>query len=101
MYLVQLLLPLRDEDGKPFPRAHYRQIRTLLTERFGGLTAYTRAPAEGLWDDGDAVAHDDIVVYEVMVRELDRDWWGEYRTGLERHFDQVELVIRATLIERL
>ena len=101
MYLVQLLLPLRDQDGKPFPRSTYRSIREELTERFGGLTAYSRAPAEGMWDDGDQVAHDDIVVYEVMVPDLDRAWWSVYRTGLERHFDQDELVIRAQEIERL
>ena len=101
MHLVQLLLPLKDPDGKPFPRAFYRQVREVLTERFGGLTAYTRAPAEGLWDAGDEVAHDDIVVYEVMADDLDRAWWGEYRLALERQFDQEELVVRSTVMERL
>ena len=103
MHLVQLLLPLKDRDGKPFPRSHYRRIREVLTERFGGLTAYTRAPAEGLWDvgEGDEVTVDDIVVYEVMVADLDRAWWQEYREGLERDFDQDELVVRAQAIERL
>jgi hypothetical protein len=101
MHLVQLLLPLKDHDGKPFPRSQYRKIRQVLTERFGGLTAYTRAPAEGLWDEGDQVAFDDIVVYEVMVPELDREWWRAYRAGLEDAFDQDELVVRAQVIERL
>lgn len=101
MHLVQLLLPLKDQDGKPFPRSTYRRVRDELTDRFGGLTAYTRAPAEGLWDAGDDVEHDDIVVYEVMVPDLDRAWWSEYRKGLERDFDQDELVARAQVIERL
>jgi hypothetical protein len=101
MHLVQLLLPLKAPDGKPFPRSQYRRIRDVLTDRFGGLTAYTRAPAEGLWDVGDQVAFDDIVIYEVMVEELDRAWWAEYRAGLEREFDQHELVVRAQAIERL
>ena len=102
MHLVQLLLPLKDQDGKPFPRSQYRKIREMLTERFGGLTAYTRAPAEGLWDVGDdEVALDDIVVYEVMVADLDRDWWRQYRADLEEAFDQEELVVRAQEIERL
>lgn len=101
MHLVQLLLPLKDQDGKPFPRSFYRSVRETLTDRFGGLTAYSRAPAEGVWDDGDEVAHDDIVVYEVMVEDLDRAWWGDYRARLERQFDQEELVVRAEQIERL
>jgi hypothetical protein len=102
MHLVQLLLPLKDQDGKPFPRSQYRKIREVLTERFGGLTAYTRAPAEGLWDVGDdEVLLDDIVIYEVMVADLDREWWRQYRSGLEEAFDQDELVVRAQEIERL
>ena len=102
MHLVQLLLPLKDQDGKPLPRSQYRKIREMLTERFGGLTAYTRAPAEGLWDVGDdEVALDDIVVYEVMVADLDRNWWRQYRAELEEAFDQEELVVRAQEIERL
>ena len=101
MHLVQLLLPLKDQDGKPFPRSTYRRIREVLTDRFGGLTAYTRAPAEGLWDDGDEVDYDDIIVYEVMVPDLDRAWWREYRADLEREFDQDELVVRAQSIERM
>jgi len=101
MHLVQLLLPLMDQDGKPFPRSLYRRIREVLTERFGGLTAYTRAPAVGLWDEGEGVTIDDIVVYEVMVEELDRNWWQQYRQQLEEELDQDELVIRAQVIDRL
>ena len=38
-YLVQILLPLY-------------VVRAKLTETLGGLTPYTRAPADGLWDTG-------------------------------------------------
>ena len=102
MYLVQLLLPVYDNAGQPFPRSSYTAVGRELAERFGGLTAYTRAPAEGLWsaEDGKA-ARDDIVVYEVMVEHLDRAWWGQFRARLERRFAQQELVVRAQTIERL
>jgi hypothetical protein len=101
MYLVQLLLPLKDHDGKPFPRSLYRSIRETLTDRFGGMTAYSRAPAEGIWDDGSAVEHDDIVVYEVMTELLDRAWWADYRAMLQHKFEQDELVVRSQQMERL
>ena len=67
MHLIQILLPLRDNAGQPFPRAHYAEVRAELTERFGGLTAYSRAPAEGVWDEGGdgPPVRDDIVVHEV------------------------------------
>lgn len=81
----------------------YVSVRDELTERFGGLTAYTRAPAQGLWSDGDdgPPERDDIVVYEVMVQSLDRGWWKSFRDVLERRFAQEELVVRALPIERL
>src|SRR5438132_768830 len=49
-YLVQLILPVYDNDGAPIGRALFAQVRRELTERFGGVTAYTRAPAEGMWE---------------------------------------------------
>jgi hypothetical protein len=77
-------------------------VRAELTERFGGLTAYTRAPAQGLWaEDGGPPARDDIVVHEVMAETLDRAWWAGYRRTLEQRFAQDELVVRAHSVERL
>ena len=102
MHLVQLLLPLYDNDGRAFPSAHYASVRATLTDRFGGLTAYTRAPAQGLWSESDGPPkRDDIVVYEVMTDTLDRAWWADFRRSLERRFAQEELVIRALAVERL
>lgn len=102
MHLVQLLLPLRDNDGAPFPRSMMDEVRHHLTERFGGVTAHLRAPAAGAWkdDEGD-VARDDVILLEVMAQELDRAWWADYRQALESRFRQDEIVIRATPIERL
>ena len=101
-HLVQLLLPVYDNSGRAFPASHYAGVRDELTARFGGLTAYTRAPAEGLWTNaGDQSARDDIVVYEVMVDELDAAWWSGYRRTLEARFAQQELVVRAQDMRRL
>jgi hypothetical protein len=102
MHLVQLLLPLYDPEGRRFPPEPYARLRAELTERFGGVTAFQRAPAEGLWreDDGSVVG-DDVVVYEVMVERLDRAWWEGFRERLRRRFEQEELVVRATPIEVL
>jgi hypothetical protein len=63
MYLIQVLLPLYDNAGRPLAPALHQAVGTELTERFGGLTAYTRAPAQGLWKEDDARTHrDDIVI---------------------------------------
>jgi hypothetical protein len=102
MHLVQLLLPLYDNDGEPLPRARFAQVRQELTDRFGGVTAYLRSPARGVWRDHEGdVAHDDVVIHEVMVESLDRAWWAQYRERLRADFGQEELVIRTHPIERL
>ena len=96
MHLIQLLLPLYDNDGVRQSDDLFRRVRAELTERFGGLTAYSRAPAHGAWqDDAGHTNLDDIVVYEVMVETIDRVWWQQYREQLERAFRQRELVVRA------
>jgi hypothetical protein len=102
MHLVQLLLPVRDDEGRPFDRALFDDLSHELTDRFGGLTAYTRAPAAGLWEEpSGGKQRDDIVVYEVMVEHLDDQWWSALRRRLESQFRQRELVIRAQEMRRL
>lgn len=101
MRLIQLLLPVRDNDGVPFGREPHDAVRRELTEAFGGVTAYTRAPASGLWAEGSEVVHDDLVIYEVMIDTLDERWWRDYRASLEERFRQDEIVIRALPMERI
>jgi hypothetical protein len=101
MHLVQILLPIDDRAGNALPSALFREVRRDLVARFGGLTTYTRAPAKGLWNEGSGVDRDDIVVYEVMVTDLDRVWWSQYRTALAQRFDQEELLVRALATEKL
>jgi len=100
-HLVQILLPLYDNAGHRFPPEAYAKVRSDLTERFGGLTAYTSAPAEGLWGSGSAMKRDEIVVLEVMVAELERQWWSAYRRELEELFRQDEIVLRAQSYEAI
>ncbi len=103
MTLVQILLPLVDNAGRRFPRRLHESVRDELLSRFGGVTAYNRAPATGLWapegEKGEKVTEDDIVIYEVMAETLDRAWWTRYRERLQARFEQESLVIRATAIE--
>ncbi|MFL6583574.1 MAG: hypothetical protein ACJ8KU_03550 [Chthoniobacterales bacterium] len=96
MYLIQLLLPLHDNERQPFSQDQYTAVRSELTERFGGITAYTRAPAVGLWKpNGSAASQEDIVVFEVMAEDLNETWWRSYKRELETRFRQEMLVIRA------
>ena len=102
MHVVEIFLPLQRNDGSPQPRGLFGEVRKELVDRFGGLTAYSRSPAEGLWErEEGSVDKDAIVIFEVMADKIDRGWWAGYRRELERLFEQDEIVIRASEVERL
>ena len=67
MHLVEILLPVSDNDGHPFPGKLYADLREELTQRFGGVTVFSRSPAKGMFRDEGKVVHDDVVIYEVMA----------------------------------
>jgi len=98
MYLIQILLPLYDNDGHAFEQSDYLTLRSELTDRFGGVTAYMRAPARGVWKgDSGETTRDDIVIFEVMTQELDRVWWTGFRKEMERRFRQDSVIVRALI----
>jgi hypothetical protein len=101
MHLVEIFLPLADKSGNSFEDDRFAEVRTTLTERFGGVTAFTRAPAQGVFKDAGKEVHDDVVLIEVMTDALDREVWARYRKHLERTFGQDEILIRATAVEKL
>jgi len=102
MHLIQILLPLYDNEGKPFTQDEFLRVRDALSERFGGITTYMRSPARGLWKETrDTTVHDDIVIYEVMTADLDRVWWKKYRHQLTVSFRQALLIVRVSEVELL
>lgn len=102
MRVIEILLPLLRNDGSRQPQALFGEVREEMVRRFGGVTAFTRSPAEGLWEQADgARSRDEIVIFEVMADWLDRTWWTEYRAKLEADFGQDTIVIRARAVELL
>lgn len=102
MYLIEFLLPTFDNSGHRFPHSDFDRVREELVARFGGVTAFVRSPAVGVWtDEQDHVRREEVAIFEVMADSLDRDWWSEYRGLLEQRFRQEEVVIRAATFERL
>ncbi len=95
MHIIEILLPLYGNDGRRFGHEPFAAVREELVVRFGGLTAFTRSPAEGLWEDEGEVTRDEIVIFEVMAETLDRGWWADYRRQLEQRFAQDTIVVRA------
>ena len=102
MVLIQLLLPAKTPKGQDAARQAFALTRAELTDRFGGLTAYLRAPAVGVWTspDGDR-EQDDVVMVEIVTDGFDRAWWRDYAGTLARRFDQEAIHVRALATELL
>lgn len=96
-HLVEILLPLT----KTLTREKLDTIRAELTDRFGGVTLHSNAPAEGSWNDEGDLERDRVIIAEIMTEMLSRTWWAEFRERLEKQLSENEIVVRATQIERL
>jgi hypothetical protein len=92
VYLIEIFLPLADNDGQPFADAKFIEVRDTLTKTFGGVTAFTRAPAQGVFRDGGKETRDDLIILEVMAETLNREAWSRYRKQLESDFAQDEIL---------
>ncbi|MBZ9998200.1 hypothetical protein LB569_30800 [Mesorhizobium sp. BH1-1-4] len=90
---------MNDNLGNPFPREVYKHLQEQLTEKFGGVTAYTRSPASGTWnDEAGATRHDEVVLFEIMAETLDAAFWQTLKGKLADQFEQDDVIVRATEI---
>ncbi len=96
MYLIEILLPLADNEHQAFKSEYFEEVQQHLTEKFGGLTAFTRTPAEGLWkqDKGSKTHRDDIIIFEVLAPTFKKGWWHDYKEKLKTTFQQKEIIIK-------
>ncbi|STX28848.1 Uncharacterised protein [Legionella beliardensis] len=102
MQLIELFLPVYDNNNKKIPADLFKQTYDELIDEFGGLTAYTRAPMQGFWQkENDKVVKDELIIYEVMDDHFSSKWWHNYRTCLETRFKQERLIIRTHAIKLL
>lgn len=101
MNVIEVFLPLDTGHRDPIPPETIEGLIAGLSDRFGGATAYTREPAEGLWKRASTIERDRIIVVEVMVEQLDELWWSDYRRRLESEFAQERVLIRVTACRTL
>jgi hypothetical protein len=101
VHLVEIFLPLYDNEGRRFGAGEFDRVSEELAARFGGVTAFRRSPAEGVWREGGEESRDRLVIFEVMTGEVERAWWRQYREDLERRFRQEKIVVRATEFDEL
>ena len=91
-FITQVLIPKRDNLGRPFGRDHYSAFHSRLIRRFGGWTR--KGQAEGAWlsPSGEIFA-DQHWVYEVGHGRRDLRFWQAEKARLKATFDQEEIWI--------
>jgi inorganic pyrophosphatase len=100
--LIHFPLPLYKQDGKKFPSNYYTTLHQKLVKKFGGLTVYSRSPAEGFWQaDDKKVIKEDMLVHEVMASEVDELFWQKLKSSLMKKFEQQDVIITCSRISRI
>ena len=65
------------------------------------MTAYTRAPAQGRWRAQGQTVTNDVIAVEVIVEDIDEEWWRGFRRGLEARFRQRHMIVQAHEVQLL
>jgi hypothetical protein len=90
---------VKDNDGHCFPPHIWENLKNTLVDKFGGVTAYTRSPAEGIWSPSPTErSRDQIFTVEVIVRDFDTEWWQILRRDMQNILRQDQLLFRVSPI---
>lgn len=102
MQLIQIFLPIYDNNKKLFPKHFFDNVRNQLKDQFGGVSFYRNATVEGLWkDETGKTNYDELIIAEVMIKAFNKDWWQHFKQDLEKTFKQDEILIRAITFDKL
>jgi hypothetical protein len=102
MVLIQILLPTGATGATPHHATAFGKTREELADKFDGLTAYLRSPAEGVWRSPEGEHElDHVVMVEVVTTTFDVVWWRKYATTLAERFAQDDIHVRAVPIYTL
>jgi hypothetical protein len=91
-FVTQVLLPKRDNLGRPFGKEGYHSFHRRMIRKFGGWTR--KGQAEGAWlaSSGRFYA-DQHWVYEIGHARRELVFWQAEKERLKREFEQEEIWI--------
>jgi len=90
--ITQVLLPKRDNAGRPFGRKHFKAFHARMIRTYGGWTR--KGQAEGAWlSPSGKLYAEEHWVYEVGHARRDARFWQAEKDRLKAEFDQEEIWI--------
>jgi hypothetical protein len=91
-FITQVLLPKRDNLGRPFARRHFDAFHSRMIRAYGGWTR--KGQAEGAWlSPSGKLYAEEHWVYEVGHARRDVRFWEAEKERLKTEFDQEEIWI--------
>lgn len=91
-FITQVLLPKRNNLGRPFGRGRYGAFHARMIRRFGGWTR--KGQAEGAWLNPSGRLYTEAHwVYEVGHSRRELHFWQAEKERLKAEFDQEEIWI--------
>jgi len=91
-FITQVLIPKRDNLGRPFDRETYSAFHARMIRRFGGWTR--KGQAEGAWlSPSGLLFTEHHWVYEVGHPHSDLRFWQAEKKRLQEEFDQESIWI--------
>jgi len=94
-YRFELLVPLADNEGRPFPWSKIERVGDSLIRRFGGCRCQPLAPHLGLWKHDGVIYREGLLLFTVDTPRSDEslDWMLDYQQRLKRQFHQLEIYV--------
>ena len=91
-FITQVLLPKRDNLGRPYGRGRYGAFHARMLRRFGGWTR--KGQVEGAWlSPSGKLFTEQHWVYEVGHARRELRFWQAEKERLKTEFDQEEIWI--------
>lgn len=101
MKLIQIYLPVPGENDAA-ASGMFEVVQKDLALKFGGVTAFVRAPGKGQWrPTSEKTVYDDLVIVEVITEFINKEWWTEYRKKLASIVHQDKILITVNDIDLL
>jgi hypothetical protein len=95
MFEVQVLIPVVDNDGRPFTGEDHTAFEAVLVDRFGGFTLLPNEAA-GKWKDATGAVYPDRTrLYAIGVGSItDGAKFADVVTFAKAHYRQLAICIR-------
>jgi hypothetical protein len=97
-YRFEVLVPLADNRGRPFPWSKIERIGNSLMARFEGCRCQPFAPHLGQWKHRGVIYREGLLLFTVDAPRNDEsiDWIISFKQRLKRQFNQLEIYLAVT-----